>query len=73
MAVFREGGFAFASFAVDFVEPLFCAFGKNAVPFEEHEAERFVLVGFLVDRPDDFFYFSKLLEIRFNFIVRSGG
>jgi hypothetical protein len=42
----------------------FCAFGKNAVPLEEHEAERFVLVGFLVDRPDDFFYFSKLLEIR---------
>lgn len=72
LAVFWEGGFAFASLAVYFVESLFCAFGKNAVPFEEHEAERFVFVRFLVDRSDDFFYFSKLLEISFNFIVRSG-
>lgn len=73
LAVFWEGGFAFASLAVYFVESLFCAFGKNAVSLEEHEAERLVLVRFLVDRPDDFFYFSKLLEISFNFIVRSGG
>lgn len=50
---------------------LFGALGQNAVALEEDKTERFILARIFVDRPDDFFDFSKLLEIRFNFIVRS--
>ena len=42
----------------------FGALGQNAIALEEDKTEGFILARIFVDGPDDFFYFSKLLEIR---------
>lgn len=52
------------------MKSLFGALGQNAIALEEDKTEGFILARIFVDGPDDFFYFSELLEICFNFIVR---